>query len=151
MLVVTDAASALPPEGAARLSANSAPGGGPPRDGGRNAWRVVAFVLIALLMGAAGAVAGRVSARARPTTVSLVGSLPRRSQIELDGRTVTRLDAPIPVEPGRHVLTIAAPKGEKREYTFTVRSGEQVILIPFGRGTGATPEHQPEQKEERFE
>jgi serine/threonine-protein kinase len=111
-------------------------------------WRRLAITLLIVFAVLAGIGIGRVSTtRGRPTSVTITGTFPRRTQVELDGRTVTRLDGPLPIEPGRHILVISPPKGEKREYTFNARPGEQVVMIPFGRGTGVSTEAQEERGE----
>lgn len=138
-MVVTKAreASHPPPQ-------NPAPSAHP---SGGDGWRWLAITLLILFAGLAGLAAGRITGRSRATSVTITGTFPRRTQVELDGRTVTRLDGPLPIEPGRHTLTINPPKGEKREYTFNARPGEQVVLIPFGRGTTVNPESQEDRVE----
>jgi serine/threonine-protein kinase len=112
-----------------------------PRPSGGDGWRRLAIALLILFATLAGIAVGRLSIRGgRTTSVSITGTFPRRTQVELDGRTVTRLDGPLPIEPGRHTLTISPPKGEKREFTFNARPGEQVVMIPFGRGTAVSTE-----------
>jgi serine/threonine protein kinase len=105
-----------------------------------NAWKRVAITLLVLIGLAVSAAAGRLSARRRDGAVSIAGSLPRRTQIELDGRPAPRLaDSPAPLEPGRHTVVISLPKGERREYPFNVRPGEHVVLLPVNRAGNADP------------
>lgn len=116
-------------------SSNPAPGASP-----SNAWKRIAITLLVLIGLAVSAAAGRFSARRRDGAVSLAGSLPRRTQIELDGRPASRLaDNPMPLEPGRHTVVISLPKGERREYPFNVRPGEHVVLLPVSRAGNADP------------
>jgi serine/threonine protein kinase len=119
----------------------------PARASGGEGWRRLAIVLLIFFAALAGLVGGRLSSRARPTSVSITGTFPRRTQVELDGRTVTRLDGPLPIQPGQHTLSINPPKGKKSEYTFNARPGEQVVLIPFGRGTAVSTEPQEDRGE----
>ena len=100
------------------------------------------LVVIALAALVAGGIVGRASARFRGGSVSYAGAIPRRAEIKLDGRAVTAPadGSPFPVAPGRHTLVVQLPKGAAREYSFTVRPGEQVVLVPINRAGGAAPD-----------
>lgn len=136
-----DAPSALRAQSPSAVPAQGAPSQ-PRAAGGGEGWRRLAIALLIVLTALAGIAVGRFTSRSRGASVSITGTFPRRTQVELDGRTVTRLDGPLPIDPGRHVLTITPPKGEKREYTFNARPGEQVVMIPFGRGTSVSTEQE---------
>ena len=74
--------------------------------------------------------------------MSIAGSFPRRTQIEIDGHPAPRItDAPAQIDPGKHILIITPPKGERREYPFTVRPGEHIILLPAGKNAGGTSDN----------
>jgi serine/threonine-protein kinase len=144
-MVITAVSQNPPPRNPSSAPALDSPA--PPRASVGEGWRRLAIVLLILFAALAGLVGGRLSSRARPTSVSITGTFPRRTQVELDGRTVTRLDGPLPIEPGQHTLSINPPKGKKSEYTFNARPGEQVVLIPFGRGTAVSTEPQEDRGE----
>jgi serine/threonine-protein kinase len=122
------------PERAARPQAERSP----------SSWRTL---LVAVAIGAAtlGVVVGRVSARAREGAISFSGTLPRKAQVELDGKVMpTPIDgSPVPVAPGRHKLMVRMPKGEPREYSFEVRAGETLVFVPVARVVTAPEDAKP--------
>jgi len=137
--VAADAAP-LTPTAPMRVEARAASKGesalAPAPLAGRPGMRLVAVAaLVAALLGL---VVGRVSARYRQGSISLSGTLPRRMQVELDGKPTTPPEsgASLPIAPGRHTLVVTLPKGERREYTFHVRAGEQIVVLPLTRGAG---------------
>lgn len=110
----------------------------------RNPWRAIALGLMIAVAGAGGLMAGRRSVRARDASITFAGTLPRRTTLELDGKlTAPAADgSPMPLEPGSHRLILAL-RGERRQYVFRARPGEQVVIVPLlvpqGRA-GGTPE-----------
>ena len=102
------------------------------------AWKVALLLAVVAVLAA---VAGRVSARPRQSSLSFAGTFPRRVEIRLDGQpTKPPVDgSSLPLSPGRHTLVLALPKGELREYTFQARPGQHVVLIPLQR-SGASIE-----------
>jgi serine/threonine-protein kinase len=98
----------------------------------------LAAALIFLLGGITGRITGRLSARSQPGSLSLGFTLPRRAQLELDGKKVSYpVDGALPVAPGPHTLAIVLPKGAPREYTFLVGPNEHIVLTPPSRRGGA--------------
>ena len=113
-----------------------------PRSPGSLGSRAV-LVLAAIGLLAIGVIAGRITSRPRPGPAStgIAGSLPRRTQVELNGQAlIVPEGGKMPISPGRHTLTITLPRSERREYTFTVNPGEQVIFVPAPRNIGSTRE-----------
>lgn len=108
----------------------------PPRSAGALGSRVI-VVLAAIGLLAIGIVVGRVTSRPGPASIAIAGSLPRRTQVELNGQPLmVQEGGKMPITPGRHSLAITLPRGERREYTFTVSPGEQVVFVPAPRNTG---------------
>jgi serine/threonine-protein kinase len=110
----------------------------------RNAWRAIAVGLLIVFAGVGGLAAGRRSVRARDASITFAGTLPRRTTLELDGKvtTPTADNSPMPLSAGSHRLVVAL-RGERRQYVFRARPGEQVVVVPLlvpqGRA-GGTPE-----------
>jgi serine/threonine-protein kinase len=63
-----------------------------------------------------------------------IPSLPARTEIQIDGRTVIVPEAgrPLRIEPGRHTITVSLPRDE-REYDVFVEPGDNVVLVPVTR------------------
>jgi len=99
---------------------------------------VVVLAAIGLL--AIGILLGRFTSRGGPASLAIMGSLPRRTQVELNGQPLmVQEGGKMPITPGRHTLAITLPRGERREYIITVSPGEQVVFVPsrnIGRDTG---------------
>lgn len=97
------------------------------------AWsaRLAIGVLLAVL-GAAlfGFVAGRRVARSRMGQITLP-MLPARTEILLDGRVVLVPEPgrAIPIEPGRHTLSLEVARRDAKEYEFVVQPGEHVLVV----------------------
>jgi serine/threonine protein kinase len=110
----------------------------------RNPWRAIAVGLMLVFVGAGGLIAGRRSVRPRDASITFAGALPRRATLELDGKaTAPAADgSPMPIEPGSHRLVVAL-RGERRQYVFRARPGEQVVVVPLlvpQSRAGGTPE-----------
>jgi serine/threonine-protein kinase len=121
------------PKPAAELSAADGAQAQAPRPG-LSGLRAVVVVFAAIGLLATGFLVGRFAPRGGQTSLAIEGPLPRRAQVELDGRALMVSEgAKMPIAAGRHVLAITQPRGEKREYTFTVRPGEQFVLMPLAR------------------
>jgi serine/threonine-protein kinase len=104
----------------------------------RVAWSL-ALVLIGIVFFLAGNLVARAQLRNRPATLSLGGALPRRAQLELDGKRVAPpVDGRLNLTPGDHTLAILLPKGTRREYTFHVRPSETIIVVTQSREKGGT-------------
>ncbi len=97
------------------------------------AWsaRLAIGVLLAVF-GAAlfGFVAGRRVARSRMGQITLP-MLPARTEILLDGRVVLVPEPgrAIPIEPGRHTLSLEVARRDAKEYEFVVQPGEHVLVV----------------------
>jgi len=102
----------------------------PPR---RRLALVVALVSVALVAGLFGRALGRRSMQHREGRVSILGKLPPRIVIEIDGRRVEPpVDgASLPLEPGRHTMKVKVPNRKAKDVPFSVQPGESVVLIPF--------------------
>jgi serine/threonine-protein kinase len=109
--------------------------------------RWLAFAAVVAVAFAVGGLAGRVTPRQRQAWVSFGAAVPRRAQVELDGQRVSvPADGRLLVAPGEHVLTVVLPKGARREYTFSVRPNENVVLLSPRRAAGS-PEEGAEDRE----
>lgn len=108
----------------------------------RNAWRLLAVSLMLLIVGTGGVFVGRRGARSGSTSIDFAGTFPRNSSIELDGvPTAPAADgSPLPLSPGQHTVTVRL-RDERRQYSFSARPGERVVLVPLlvpsGRAGGA--------------
>jgi serine/threonine protein kinase len=73
------------------------------------------------------------NANNRQATISLP-ALPARSEIKIDGRTVVVSEAgrPMPIEPGKHTITVTLAREEK-QYDVYVEPGDHVVLVPIAR------------------
>lgn len=97
------------------------------------AWsaRLAIGVLLAVF-GAAlvGFVAGRRVVRSRMGQITLP-MLPARTEILLDGRVVLVPEPgrAIPIEPGRHTLSLEVARRDAKEYEFVVQPGEHVLVV----------------------
>lgn len=120
------------PARAERAAVSVAPPPEPPRARAA-AWsaRLAIGVLLAVL-GAAlfGFVAGRRVARSRIGQITLP-MLPARTEILLDGRVVLVPEPgrAIPIEPGRHTLSLEVARRDAKEYEFVVQPGEHVLVV----------------------
>jgi hypothetical protein len=95
--------------------------------------RLGAVLLLAAL--AVGFVAGRFATRPRGGSLSINGTVPKRTEVLLDGKKLTFAEGvPMPVPVGAHTLTIASPRTGKREVPFNVRPGEHVVFLNSPRG-----------------
>lgn len=98
---------------------------------------VAALVIGFVAFGIFGFIAGRRSMKYqtenRDATIT-IPSLPSRTEIMIDGRTVILPEAgrPLPISPGRHTITVNLPRDE-REYDVFVQPGDHVVLVPVGR------------------
>lgn len=94
---------------------------------------IVAAVLIALLAGLFGRAMGRRSMAQRDGRVSILGKLPPRVELEIDGRPIEPpVDGEtIRLKPGRHTMKVKVPNRKPRSVPFSVQPGESVVLIPI--------------------
>ncbi len=99
------------------------------------------FLAAVVLAGAlvAGFVAGRITSRGRGTSFAITGTLPKRTEVFLDGKKLTIADGvPMPVPPGAHTITLLSVKAGRREIPFSVRAGEHIVIVSPSR-TPAAP------------
>lgn len=56
---------------------------------------------------------------------------PARTEVELDGRTIIVPEAgkAMPIDPGKHTLTVGAPRRERKAYDFVVEEGDHVLVL----------------------
>ena len=78
------------------------------------------------------------AARFKPRGATMtLPQLPPKTEYHLDGHTlvITDPDRPIPIATGQHIISLAGPKRESREYEFYVHDGDNVVVvgIPFTR------------------
>jgi len=97
---------------------------------------VLALVAGLMLFTLAGFFAGRRTVKnqqSREATISLP-ALPARAEIKIDGRTVVVSEAgrPMPIEPGKHTITVTLAREEK-QYDVYVEPGDHVVLVTIGR------------------
>ncbi len=98
---------------------------------------VAALVAGFVGFGLFGFMAGRRTAKFqnenREATIT-IPSLPARTQVSIDGKTVIVPEAgrPLPIAPGRHTITVNLPRDE-REYDVFIQPGDHVVLVPVGR------------------
>jgi len=98
------------------------------------------IVLVALLAGTIGWMAARRTAPrgGRDGSLGLSAPLPARGRLAIDGRAIA-LPEPgkkIPVEPGRHSISITSPRKEATQtFDVVVGPGEHVVLL-VGPGGG---------------
>lgn len=95
----------------------------------------LAIAVVAFLVGRA-AERRQSASKPRGATMTLP-QLPPKTEYHLDGHTlvITDPDRPIPIATGQHILSLAGPKRESREYEFYVHDGDNVVVvgIPFTR------------------
>jgi serine/threonine-protein kinase len=102
------------------------------------------LIVSALLFFMIGAFIGRVSMRWHPGSLSIVGPLPRRAQLELDGRPFAiPIGTPAPVKAGQHTLSIVQPRGNRQDFTFQVRPNEHIVIMSPTRRPGVENEEAP--------
>ncbi len=92
-------------------------------------WAIIALsVALALILGF---VVGRRSERSSQKTSLTLPMLPARAEIELDGKRmlIPEQGRPIPIEPGRHELTVSAIGKGEREYEFVAEPGDHVVIV----------------------
>ncbi|WP_156339259.1 serine/threonine protein kinase [Chondromyces crocatus] len=90
----------------------------------------LAFTLVLIV----GVLLGRSMSRQGPGKLSIGGPLPRRAQIELDGKPFSMpIGDAAPLSPGSHTLAIVLPRGVRREYTFQVRPNEHIVILQSNR------------------
>jgi len=101
------------------------------------------FSLVAAVAGTAGWLAGRRLGRgSRDASLGLSAPLPARGRLAIDGRAIAPPEPgkKIPVEPGRHSISITTPKKDGAQtFDIVVGPGEHVVLLvpPGGGGGGA--------------
>jgi hypothetical protein len=88
---------------------------------------VVPLVMVAVVVGFA---VGRRSTRSRMGQITLP-MLPARTEILLDGRVVLVPEPgrAIPIEPGKHTLSLEVARRDAKEYEFVVQPGEHVLVV----------------------
>lgn len=95
---------------------------------------VAVFALIAIVSALGGWMAGRRtgSRGGQEASLGLSAALPARGRLAIDGRTIA-LPEPgkkIPVEPGRHSISITAPRKDSTQvFDVVVGPGEHVVLL----------------------
>jgi hypothetical protein len=116
----------------------SAPAAAPPRRS------LAVFALVAIVAAAAGWMVGRRAGPprgARDASLGLSAPLPARDVLSIDGRpiAVPEPGKKIPVNPGRHTISITAPRKDVTQtFDVVVDPGEHVVLLvqPGGGGAG---------------
>jgi serine/threonine-protein kinase len=129
-VVVSDAGIAPPALGrpGAVVVATDAPvSPGPGRPYGRRGGLVALVAVVASLLAF---FVGRRTARPRMGQLTLP-MLPARTEVLLDGKVlvVPGPGRPIPIEPGKHTLTVEVGRRESREYEFVVSPGEHLLVV----------------------
>ncbi len=94
---------------------------------------VAGLLVVALLSFFAGRRTVKSQVERRDAKIT-IPSLPARTEIQIDGRTVIVPEAgrPLRIEPGRHTITVSLPRDE-REYDVFVEPGDNVVLVPVTR------------------
>jgi hypothetical protein len=101
-------------------------------------WAIIALsVALALILGF---VVGKRSEKSSQKTSLTLPMLPARAEIELDGKRmlIPEQGRPIPIEPGRHELTVSAIGKGEREYEFVAEPGDHIVIVTV-RMPNATP------------
>jgi len=94
-----------------------------------------ALLLVTALV--TGFVSGRFTSRPRGSSFAITGSLPRRTEVFLDGKKLTIADGvPMQVPPGAHTVSLVS-KATKRDIPFSVRAGEHVVILAPPRASAA--------------
>ncbi|MBI5534364.1 MAG: serine/threonine protein kinase [Deltaproteobacteria bacterium] len=153
--------SPIPPETGIRIASNTLPDGlfvEPPRSRARDtpqvqprqrigrvsdfSWQQVVLVLVSVILALGlGAVIGRMTGRAQGGSIMLMGTLPRKAEVLIDGRVV-KVPAdgtPIPLSVGKHTVSVVSPKGERRDFPVAIRPGERIVVVPTGK-SGVLPD-----------
>lgn len=95
---------------------------------------IVVAIAIAIVAGTAGWMAGRRAGPrgSRDASLGLSAPLPARGRLSIDGRPIA-LPEPgkkIPVEPGRHAISITSPRKDTTQtFDIVVDPGEHVVLL----------------------
>jgi serine/threonine protein kinase len=92
-------------------------------------WAILGLsVVLALLLGF---FVGKRNERATQKTSLTLPMLPARAEIELDGKRmlVPEQGRAIPIEPGRHELTVSSIGKGEREYEFVAEPGDHVVIV----------------------
>jgi serine/threonine protein kinase len=117
---------------AEREAVSVAPSPEPPRPPSAVWSARIGLTLLLAVLGAAlfGFVAGRRVSRSRMGQITLP-MLPARTEILLDGRVVLVPEPgrAIPIEPGRHTLSLEVARRDAKEYEFVVQPGEHVLVV----------------------
>jgi len=93
------------------------------------------FILVAIVAAAAGWFGGRRVGNvrgAREASIGISAPLPARGRMEIDGRPIAPPEPgkKIPVEPGRHAITISSPRKDTTQtFDIVVGAGEHVVLL----------------------
>ncbi|EYF04706.1 serine/threonine-protein kinase [Chondromyces apiculatus] len=104
----------------------------------------VALTLGFALVLVVGILIGRAGDRRSPGKLSIAGTLPRRSQLELDSKPFSMpIGGGVTLSPGAHTLAIVLPRGNRREYTFQVRPNEHIVILPSARREDGDGEGEP--------
>jgi serine/threonine protein kinase len=104
---------------------------------GRTATAVVALAIIGAF--AVGLFLGRrVPRKSNDATITLP-MIPARTEVLLDGKTmlVPEPGRSVPIEPGKHTLSIRLPKRDTRDYEFVAEPGDHVVVVSVSANKGA--------------
>ncbi len=84
-------------------------------------------VLLVFLLGF---LVGRRAERRDVRTTLTLPMLPARTEVELDGKKLLLSEPgkPLPIEPGKHTLTVATTRGQL-EYEFVAAPGDHVVVV----------------------
>ena len=144
--IVLDAKHALRPRSPWLLDAKStAPAPSAPKDPrphapltvGRTAFAVVALAIIGAF--AVGLFFGRRVPRKSNDASITLPMIPARTEVLLDGKTmlVPEPGRAVPIEPGKHTLSIRLPKRDTRDYEFVAEPGDHVVVVSVAANKGA--------------
>ncbi len=104
---------------------------------GRTAFAVVALAIIGAF--AVGLFFGRRVPRKSNDASITLPMIPARTEVLLDGKTmlVPEPGRAVPIEPGKHTLSIRLPKRDTRDYEFVAEPGDHVVVVSVAANKGA--------------
>ncbi|MFO0552678.1 MAG: serine/threonine-protein kinase [Polyangiaceae bacterium] len=97
---------------------------------------LVTLAVALLFAFAVGLFVGRRFARPKGEATLTLPMLPARAEIQLDGRTmiVSEPGRAVPIETGRHTITLTTGKRGPHDYEFTVQPGEHIVVVQVAPG-----------------
>lgn len=102
--------------------------------------RLLLAVAVVIAVGV-GFFTGRRSERRTIKTSLTLPMLPARAEIELDGKRMIVPEAgrAIPIEPGRHSLSVSSIGKGEREYEFVAEPGDHVVIVTVRMPSAKAP------------